>query len=326
MEFEKTAKEIARVIDQSEHFVILGHKDPDGDTLGCSLAFWEALNQKNKKAAIVVPEPLPKVYEFLPNWHVINNNGVAVPTGYALFFFDSANVDRVGKESVYVDSASIVINVDHHHSNTMFGDINLVEPWRAATAEIVLDFLELLGYEITPSIATNLYAAAYTDTGSFRHSNTNAQVLEAAARLAKYGADVVGVAEQVYKSMPPTTVKLLALALNDIRYECEGKVAWTCITQQMLEVANAAMSESEEITEAMQSIKGVKVALVFKEIGPNLTKVSFRSKGNIDVSVIAEKFGGGGHVNAAGCEIQAPIDHACMQVVSHVLNVVGGSN
>src|SRR2546429_2067912 len=188
--------------DANQEILIFGHKDADGDTLGCSLAFAEALRSDSKDVWILVPPPLPPMYGFLPGVEDIQAEPPHGVDPHLVFFFDSGNLERSGNAVRRIATHATIVNIDHHPSNSRFGDINVIEPGASAVGQMVLEMLDHFGYAITPTMAMNLYVALLTDTGGFRHENTTPRALEDAARLARLGADPGRIATQVYKMRP----------------------------------------------------------------------------------------------------------------------------
>jgi phosphoesterase RecJ-like protein len=179
-----------------------------------------------------------------------------------------------------------------------------------------MGMLDHFSYPITPTIATNLYVALLTDTGGFRHENTTPRALEDAARLARLGADPGRIATLVYKTRPETTLKLSGMALATMRVELEGRLAWAKVTRRMLREAGAVMAESEGIIDTLNSIAGLELAILFKEVHSELTKISVRSRGAVDAAAMCAGFGGGGHIRAAGAEIQKPMEETIRLVLA----------
>ena len=296
--------------------MIFGHKDADGDTLGCSLAFAEALRSEGKDVWVLIPPPLPLMYTFLPGFEAIQSEPPQGVDPTLVFFFDSGNLERSGSAVRSIASHATIVNVDHHPSNSRFGDINVIEPEASAVSQIVMEMLDHFGYPIMPTMATNLYVALLTDTGGFRHENTTPRALDDAARLARLGADPGHIATQVYKMRPETTLKLNGLALATMRVEMDGRLAWAKVTRRMLREANAVMAESEGIIDTLNSIAGLELAILFKEVHGDLTKISVRSRGAVDAAALCASFGGGGHIRAAGAEIQRSMDETVQMVLA----------
>jgi len=208
-----------------------------------------------------------------------------------------------------------VVNIDHHTSNSMFGSINIIDAQASAVGQMVLDLLQELGYPITPSMATNLYTALMTDTGGFLHENTTPAALDDAARLAGLGADPAHIALMIYKSRPLTTLKLSALSLASMRVEMDGRLAWAKVSRSMLREASAVMAESEGIIDTLNSLAGLHLAILFKEVNSNVTKISVRSRGEVDSAALCAQFGGGGHLRSAGAEVRQPLELAIPNVL-----------
>ncbi len=264
---------------------------------------------------MLVPPPLPPMYTFLPGFEDIQAEPPRGIDPQLVFFFDSGHLERSGSAVRRIAEHATLINVDHHPSNTRFGDINVIEPDASAVGQIVMEMLDHFGYPITPTIATNLYVALLTDTGGVRHENTTPRALENAARLAHLGADPGLIATQVYKMRPETTLKLSGLALATMRVEMDGRLAWAKVTRRMLKEADAVMAESEGIIDTLNSIAGLELAILFKEVNNDLTKISVRSRGAVDAAAMCASFGGGGHIRAAGAEIDKPMDEAVKLVL-----------
>ena len=264
---------------------------------------------------MLIPPPLPRTYGFLPGFGDIQAEPPHGVDPQLVLFFDSGNLERSGSSVKQIATHATIVNIDHHPSNSRFGDVNVIEPDASAVGQMVLEMMDHFGYKITPTIATNLYVALLTDTGGFRHENTTPRALEDAARLARLGADPGHIATMVYKMRPETTLKLSSLALANMRVEMEGRLAWANVTRRMLKEANAVMAESEGIIDTLNSIAGLELAILFKEVNDSLTKISVRSRGAVDAAALCASLGGGGHIRAAGAEIERPLDDAVRMVL-----------
>jgi phosphoesterase RecJ-like protein len=307
--------QLRELCDQYQQIMVLGHKDADGDTLGCSLAFGEALRRNGKQVSIVMPHPLSKKYAWMPGFDQVAEGPAEGSDIELVLFFDAGNLERSGKAAAHIAEHATIVNVDHHPSNSRFGDVNIIDPDASAVGQMCLDMLEHFGWEITPTMATNLYTALMTDTGGFRHENTTPRALCDAARLAVLGADPSFVASMVYKSRPLTTLRLSGLSTASMQVELDGRLVWAKVTRRMLRETGAVMAESEDIIDTLNSLAGLEVAIIFKEISGRLTKISVRSRGAVDAAVLCGQFGGGGHVRAAGAEVPLPLDQAIPTVL-----------
>jgi phosphoesterase RecJ-like protein len=299
------------LLEDHDEILIFGHKDADGDTLGCSLAFAEALRRRGKHVHVLIPPPLPDMYRWMPSFdQIVEEPPPGVADVQLVVFFDAGSLERSGNAVRHIADHATIVNIDHHPSNSRFGDLNIIDPEASAVGQMCLQMLDHFGWEITPTMASNLYTAIMTDTGGFRHENTSAETLGDASRLAALGANPSHTATMVYKSRPLTTLRLSALCLASMQVELDGRLAWAKVTRQMLRKAGAVMAESEGIIDTLNSIAGLDAAIVFKEVGPRLTKISVRSRDAVDAAALCGRFGCGGHIRAAGAEVPLPMNQA----------------
>ena len=225
-----------------------------------------------------------------------------------------------------MERARTVVNIDHHTSNTAFGTINLVDATASATGQVIFELLQELRAPISPAVATNLYAALFTDTGGFRHENTTEAALRLAAELVAAGADPGWVALKSYKSRSIAQVRLEGLAIAQMHSEMDGRLLWSEVTLRMLEQAGADMQDAEGIIDALQSIATMEIALLFKETAPNHTKLSVRTRDPIDATDVCTPFGGGGHRRAAGAEFHdglPVVERKVLDVAQRLIDAAG---
>jgi bifunctional oligoribonuclease and PAP phosphatase NrnA len=301
---DEAAPEIRRLIESASQIGCLAHKDADADSLGSALGFAGALGEMGRRVVTVVPSPLPTMLRHLPGFATI---AAEPPPLDLLFTFDCPTVYRFGDRAALVEQATHVVNVDHHLSNDSFGHLNVVDPTASATGQIVYRLLRVMGWPISRATATNLYAALLTDTGGFRHENTTEEALRLGADLVSLGADPVWVALKSYKSRSVSQLRLEGMAVARLRIEREGRLVWSEVTREMLEEAGAEMQEAEGVIDQLQTVESMKVAIIFKESAPGLTKVSVRTRDEVDATQICIPFGGGGHRRAAGAELVQPL-------------------
>ena len=275
---------------------------------------------------MLIPHPLPEIYAFLPGFEDIKDVPPDGVEPQLVFFFDSGNLERSGSGVRHIASHATLVNVDHHPSNSRFGDLNVIDPNASAVGQMVFEMLEVFQFPVTATIATNLYVALLTDTGGFRHENTTPRALADAARLASLGADPGWIATMVYKMRPETTLKLSGLSLATMRVEMQGRLAWAKVTRRMLREAGAVMAESEGIIDTLNSIAGLELAIMFKEVQPELTKISVRSRGAVDAAAMCALFGGGGHIRAAGAEIPKSMEEAVKAVLSTAKEAISAAS
>jgi bifunctional oligoribonuclease and PAP phosphatase NrnA len=301
------APEIRRFIAEAKQIGCLAHKDADADSLGSALAFAISLREAGRRVHTLVPSPLPRLLSYLPGFDTIEEPPPAIDL---LFTFDCATLHRFGDRADLVRSAPRVINVDHHASNDGFGHLNLVDPSASATGQVVYHLLGAMGYRISREAATNLYAALLTDTGGFRHENTTEAALRLGADLVALGADPGWIALKSYKSRSIPQLRLEGMAVSRMRTEHDGQLVWSEVTQAMLRDSGADMQEAEGVIDQLQTVAPMKIAILFKEAEPHLTKVSVRTRDEFDATHICIPFGGGGHRRAAGAELALPIEMA----------------
>jgi phosphoesterase RecJ-like protein len=310
---EDVVDPIRSIVEDADQITCLAHKDADADSLGSALGFAIALRSTGRNVRVVVPEPLPRLLEHLPGFETVETGGA--PLGDTVFTFDCATLGRFGERRAEVERAGIVVNIDHHLSNTAFGTINLVDASASATGQVIYRLLRELGAPISPAVATNLYAALFTDTGGFRHENTTEAALRLAAALVAAGADPGWVALKSYKSRSLAQVRLEGLAIAQMHSEMDGRLLWSEVTTAMLDQTGADMQEAEGIIDALQSIASMEIAVLFKQHTADRSKISVRTRGPIDATEVCTPFGGGGHRRAAGAEFGDPLPVAERRVL-----------
>jgi bifunctional oligoribonuclease and PAP phosphatase NrnA len=297
-----------------ERFLVTTHENPDGDSLGSILATRLALEGLGKDVVMYLAgrTPLPREYEFMPLEDLRRRTPPDDAPERLLLALDCANARRMGPDSELLERAPLVVNIDHHHDNTRFGDIDLIVPEASSTGEILYELFEALGVEITPEMAEALYIAVVTDTGRFMYANTTPKALRLAAKLVEAGADVQRVFQGVYENVAFAKLKLLARALDHARVYEGGRLIISHLERGDFEAAGAAEPFSEGIIDYLRAVEGADVAALIREPpSPNgpTRRVSLRTRDEyLDVSRIARKSGGGGHKQAAGFSSEASLD------------------
>jgi bifunctional oligoribonuclease and PAP phosphatase NrnA len=297
--------DVARALRAGERFLLTTHEGPDGDALGSLLAMHHVLEQLGKDSVMFLPAkefPLPVEYRFLPLEEVFHEPPVDV-VDRVIVFLDCGNIDRMPVDFLQRDDA-VVLNIDHHHDNTRFGTLNLVDTDASCTAEIVFELAKMLGAEITPEIASALYVALVTDTGRFMYENTGAAAHRLAAELIDAGVDVHDIYRRLYERVPLEKLHLVSRAIERIVRLDDCKLAVTYISARDYADTGANDSLTEGIIDHVRALEGTEVAAMIRDKtdgGRAARKVSLRSTdGRVDVSAIARKRGGGGHPRAAG--------------------------
>jgi bifunctional oligoribonuclease and PAP phosphatase NrnA len=302
---ETTLAEVAQELQAADRFLLTTHEGPDGDALGSLLAMHKLLQQLGKDSVMFLAAkefPLPVEYRFLALEEVFHEPPVDV-VDRVLVFLDCGNIDRMPVDFLRRDDARI-LNLDHHHDNTGFGTLNLVDTEASCTAEIVFRLARVLGAEITTEIATALYVALVTDTGRFMYENTSAEAHRMAADLIEAGVDVHDIYRRLYERVPLEKLHLVARAVQRIERLDDCKLAVTYITADDYTETGSNESLTEGIIDHVRALEGAEVAAMIRDKtdgGQRARKVSLRSAtGRVDVSAIAQRYGGGGHPRAAG--------------------------
>jgi phosphoesterase RecJ-like protein len=299
----KIIDRIIATVNKGNTFAIGGHMRPDGDCIGSELAIASALRDLGKKVTVFNQDAMPDKLAFLDPKKILR--AAQKPRAFdCVLVTDCANHERLGTIRETVSNRGTLINIDHHNSNTRYGDINWVDGKSASTGEMIFRLMKQAKWPVTPLIADCLFTAISTDTGSFQYATTRPSTYQAAAELVNRGANLARICDEVYQSYPLSRVKLQKHMYNSFKLIEQNQVAYFWIRQADYKKAGAVPDESEGLIDHIRDIQGVKVACLFEEIEPNITRISLRSKlPKLDVSTIAVDFGGGGHMSAAGARI-----------------------
>lgn len=303
-------RQVLEQIRQRQEFLLTSHARPDGDAIGSVLALAGILHKMGKRAEVVMSDPVPVIYKPLPYADTIIHSAQVNGHYEAAILLECDSVQRTRLQGL---EKYFLISIDHHVTGKRFANVNWIDPAASACAEMVFCLGKAAGMEITPEIATCLYTAVLTDTGSFSYTNTNAHTFELARELVKLGADPVRAAQNVYFSSPTSKMRLLGAALS--RLHRDGMITWMTVTREDMERAGALEEDSEGLVNYALGIAGVEVAVFFRETPDHRVRVSLRSKGAIDVSEIAARFGGGGHQCASGFALDGPLPAATDRVL-----------
>jgi phosphoesterase RecJ-like protein len=315
--FTKDFAAIAELVRSHKRFLLLGHVDPDGDCIGSMLALASFLQNCDKEVTCFAPGGMAEIYLDLPLARLfIREDDLGAFEPDMVFALDSPTTARTAVPAVGGNGVPVV-NIDHHPTNERYGNINVVDERASATAILVYRFLaETAPERITPEMADYLYLGVLMDTGGFRFQNTNVEALAMAARFIELGARGYELARDFIYAKKLSTLKLLARALESIDIRGDGRIAAMHISREMVAGAGGAMSDTEGFVDYAASIDDVELAALFREIGPREIRVSLRSRNNHDVASLAERFGGGGHRNAAGLTIHDDLATAESRIVA----------
>ena len=299
----KVIDRIIETIREHQTFCVVGHIRPDGDCIGSQLGLAMALQNEGKQVGCWNEDAAPAKLKFLD------------PTGMfarpkrgetfdCVIATDCASFERLGKTGDCLANRKVMINIDHHESNTRYADINWVSAREASTGELIFRLLKVARWPITKPIADNLFTAVSTDTGSFQYANTRPGTFHTGAELVTRGANLAKICDEVYQSYSLSRVRLLKLVYNKFRLTEDDRIAWFWLKKADFSRTGAVSNDSEGLIDHIRAIEPVVVACVFEESEPELTRLSLRSKSDkINVNEIAAQFGGGGHSAAAGARI-----------------------
>lgn len=298
---------------QKKAVILLVHEKPDGDCLGSALALAIALSSEGYAPNIYLKEPMPQVYKFLPGQQfVLQYYENIIPENSNIIAVDCADDKRIYYE---IPDTCQIINIDHHVSNKYYGDLNIVEDKTAAAGEIIYRIINEANIKITKEIATCLYVALATDTGSFTYSNVTEKTLKIAGELVAAGADLNEIRYNLYEKRPMHELLAMKKALEELKTTEDGRIMYCTLSNETITTEQLLFADTDSLISMMRAIDGVEGAFIFKEIEPNHIKVSMRSKNSLDVNILAKIFDGGGHARAAGCTINGGLEITVNKVI-----------
>lgn len=299
----KAPPELLTFLKKEDDFFITTHINPEPDALGSVLALSSALESLGKKSVLYVRDPVPEMYHFMPSFDKFTN---AIPHDdlkhKPMILLDCNTLERAGLKNIQFKSSAVI---DHHETEKDFGDIRWIVPQAAATGIMIFYLLKEMGIALSKQIATTLYSAIAIDTGTFRYSNTTAEVLRVAAELIEAGAEPASIATNLYEIWSLKRFKLFILSLNTL--EIHDDVAIIFVTKEMFDKTRTGPNDTEMFVSFPRMMRDVKISALFRQDGTDFWKVSLRSRGAMNVARIATQFKGGGHRNAAGYQIKADL-------------------
>jgi phosphoesterase RecJ-like protein len=307
---------LLELLRERNSFVISSHLRPDGDAIGSALGLQHLLEALGKQATVVFIDPIPINFQFLSGRDRVARTFPAADTA---IFLECDSIERSSIDRLQYDAASpsLTINIDHHRSGREFADFNWIDPEAAAVGCMIYDLAIAAGVPISRAMAECLYAAILTDTGSFNYPSTTASTFGMAQHLVQSGANPNRIAADVYFSNPASKVRLLGIALSNI--QIEGAVSWSYVTLDEMERVGASVEDCEGVANHLIGIAGVEAAAFLRELPEqNHFRLSLRSRKALDVSIVAEHFGGGGHRNASGCSIEGTLTDVTRRIVAQL--------
>ena len=311
------------VIRRGRRFAVCSHARPDGDAVGSMLACGLMLKQLSKEGDLVSADPVPQIYRWLPGAEAIRHSQELEGNYDAVILLECDGTQRSRLAGL---EGRLLVNIDHHATGRAFAHVNWIENDACAVAEMVYKLARAAGAEVSPAMATCLYTALLTDTGSFCYEGTDAHAFELASTLVACGADPARIAREVYFSNPLSKMLLLGAALSNLHRE--GRLAWLWVTDADMARSGAAEEDCEGIVNYAIGIAGVEGAVLLRELPDGRVRLSLRSKGGLDVARIAADFGGGGHRHAGGCTVDGPLPAATERILQRMrgelMTVVSG--
>lgn len=313
---------LVRLIRKSKKILIATHVNPDADGIGSMLGLGQALKALGKTVTLYMRDPVPQTCHFLPGQGKIVSTLPKIARFDLSFIVDLGDVERVGEEFTAHPGRGITVSIDHHLRGAHNADLNFCLPKQAASGEVVYKILKALKAPFNKSIATCLYTAIATDTGTFRYSNTTRESFIISADLLKYGVDVWQVALNCFETSSLAKLKLLERILSRMTTHKNGKIAWIEIWQRDIAETGAMDAETDGFITYPRSLDGVEVAMAFRESRPGEFKVSLRSKNYVDVGLVAASLGGGGHKKASGVTLRGSLDEVRKTLLERIVPLI----
>ncbi|SFD69246.1 phosphoesterase RecJ domain-containing protein [Paenibacillus catalpae] len=311
---------------EGDDFLVVSHVQPDGDAISSTSVIGWMLDQLGKSKTLINEGESPSRLSYLRGYDQIVNYRKDKPgqTYTHVIAVDCADFRRIGEVSALFAQDVKLLNIDHHPTNNGFGTVNVILPDAAATVEILYDMIEKSGCAIDEECATAIYTGLLTDTGGFRYSNTSPKVMDVASRMLALGAPGHKLADHLLEKMTMAKLKLLQRSLARLTFTEDQQIGWLYVAKDDMRETGAVSDDMEGIVNYALNIDGVEVGILFKETEDGGVKASLRSAGKADVAAIAQSFGGGGHVRAAGCRMQGSLKEAIEELVEAVRKALNG--
>ncbi|MDR0890755.1 MAG: bifunctional oligoribonuclease/PAP phosphatase NrnA [Endomicrobium sp.] len=308
---------IVTLIKNSKSFFIAGHVNPDGDSLGSALAFSSVLNRLNKSACVYSINKIPSKLKFLQSNNQFKHSVQVLEVFDCAILLEVSKLSRLGN-IIQRNRLKKIINIDHHVDCDYFGDINYIIPTSSSTAELVFKIFQYMKISLTNNEAECLYTGILTDTGCFQQPNTTIDAHTASIQLMKYNLDVNKIYKEIYANNTIEQLKLLGLALYNMKIAINHTLAYISITKKMLYLTKTNHNDIKGIVNYTLRTNNIKIGCLFEEIDSLTTKISFRSVNSVNVLKIAKQFNGGGHINASGCIIKNNLNISINLVISYI--------
>jgi len=310
------------LIGSAQRIALLAHKSPDGDCLGSALGFAHILRTIGKTCVPACADPAPRSFHFLPGIELLQNT-LGDENFDLIIALDAGELTRFGalyeQHQAFLDSATI-LNIDHHITSNGCGQVNIIDPNSAATAELLVLFQQQAQLTLNKDAATCLLTGIITDTGSFQHSNTTARTMEASAVLLRAGAIPETIVKPIFRTQPLSQMRFRSLVIEKAQMACNGRLIWSYANDEMVAASGATADMDDNFSSTLRDIEGVEIAAFFKAYGAetHVTRMSLRSVEPYNVAAFCARYGGGGHARAAGATIQMPLSSAIPLVIAEL--------
>jgi bifunctional oligoribonuclease and PAP phosphatase NrnA len=316
--------EIGKLIKEENNFAITSHTSPDGDSIGSLLGLYNALKEINKDADMFIDDSLPEKYSFMPKFNEIKQLENAKKRYRCLFVLDCGDENRLGSCKELISRSDIVINIDHHISNSLFGNLNIVDKNASSVGEMIYQLIKINGLDVSKDTAMCLYTSILTDTGGFKYSNTTSMTFSIVGDLINNSFDFSEIYNRVFDVKTIEQVRLMAKVSSTLETFLDNKIGVISLTQNMLKECNASEEHASDFVNIVRDINEVEIGVFIKEVDNTTCRVSLRSKKYVDVRRIAEVFGGGGHIRAAGCTIKQTLEESKAIIIKEIQNILKG--
>lgn len=315
--------QVVELIEAKRKFAITSHIRPDGDSLGSSLGLCWLLRALDKDVEVIMRDPVPHAYQKLPGAREVRVTPGVDSSYHAVFVIECSDITRPGLLDL---DKQFVVNIDHHSTTALFGKINWIDSTASAVGEMIYNLCKATGVRVTKEIAECCYTALITDTGSFHYSNTTERTFKVASELLRTGVKPAKTAEAVFASYPWSRIQLMGAVLSTARRDSTGRIAFLRHSLEMQHSAEASDEDADGFVNYPLTVGEVEAVAMLKECEPGVYRTSLRSKGDVNVAKVAEKFGGGGHRNAAGCTLRGTWEEAEEKIIGLLLDAVERAN
>jgi phosphoesterase RecJ-like protein len=315
--------QVVELIEAKGKFAITSHRRPDGDSLGSSLGLYWLLRALDKDVEVIMRDPVPHAYQQLPGATSVRVTPAVDDSYHAVFVIECSDVTRPGLDDL---EKQFVVNIDHHATTALFGKINWLDSTASAVGEMIYNLCKATGVRVTKEIAECVYTALITDTGSFHFSNTTERTFKVASELLRTGVKPAKAAEAVFASYPWSRIQLMGAVLSTARRDSTGHVALLRHSLEMQATAHSSDEDADGFVNYPLTVGEVEAVAMLRESEPGVYRTSLRSKGEVNVAKVAEKFGGGGHRNAAGCTLRGTWEEAEEKIIGLLQDAVERAN